>query len=44
MKMSRSVWMHISLAIVIALVALFFIRLHNADGVSGELPSLSTEG
>jgi heme/copper-type cytochrome/quinol oxidase subunit 2 len=44
MNMSRSVWIHIPLAIVIALAALFFIRLHNAGGVSSELPSLSTEG
>jgi flagellar basal body-associated protein FliL len=48
MKMSRSVWIHISLAIVIALAALFFINLRNAGGVSSflgnELPSLSTEG
>jgi hypothetical protein len=48
MKMSRSAWIHISLAIIITLVALFFIRLHNAGGVSSlfgsELPSLSGEG
>jgi hypothetical protein len=48
MKMSRSAWIHISLAIVIALAALFFIRLHNAGGVSSslgnELPSISREG
>jgi hypothetical protein len=48
MNMSRSVWIHISLAIIIALAALFFISLHNAGGVSSflvsELPSLSREG
>src|SRR5260221_1604820 len=30
--MSRSVWLHAALAVVIALAALFFIRLHNASG------------
>jgi cytochrome c len=30
--MSRSLWIHTALAIGIALVALFFIRLHNAGG------------
>src|SRR5260221_795249 len=30
--MSRSVWIHAALAVVIALAALFFIRLHNASG------------
>jgi hypothetical protein len=48
MKMSRSAWIHISLAIIIALAALFFIRLHNAGGAisfpGSELPSLSREG
>lgn len=38
MKISRSAWIHISLAIIIAIVALFFIRLHNAGG------NLSTGG
>jgi len=32
MKISRSAWIHISLAIVIAIAALFLIRMHNADG------------
>jgi len=32
MKLSRSAWIHISLSIVIAIVALFLIRLHNAGG------------
>jgi hypothetical protein len=45
MKMSRSAWIHISLAIIIALAALFFIRLHNAGGVTSflgsELPAIS---
>jgi hypothetical protein len=48
MKMSHSAWIHISLAIVIALAALFLIRLHSADGVTSffgsELPSFSREG
>ena len=30
--MSRSVWIHTALAVLIALIALFFIRLHNASG------------
>jgi mono/diheme cytochrome c family protein len=34
MKMSRINWIHIVLAIVLALVALFFIRLHNASGAT----------
>ena len=32
MKISRSAWVHISLAIVIAIAALFLIRMHNAGG------------
>lgn len=32
MKVSRSAWVHISLAIIIAIAALFLIRLHNAGG------------
>jgi hypothetical protein len=48
MKMSRSAWIHFSLAIIIALAALFFIRLHNAGGVTSslgnELPALSSGG
>jgi hypothetical protein len=32
MKMSRSAWIHISLAIIIAIAALFLVRLHNAGG------------
>ena len=39
MKVSRSAWIHISLAIIIALAALFFIRLHNAGGVTSSLGS-----
>lgn len=30
--MSRTNWVHLVLAVVLALVALFFIRLHNASG------------
>jgi hypothetical protein len=33
MKIPRSAWMHVSLAILIAIVALFLIRLHNAGGI-----------
>jgi hypothetical protein len=47
MKIWRSTWIHVSLAIIIALAALFLIRLHNAGGVSSslgnEFPSLSRE-
>jgi hypothetical protein len=32
MKTSRA-WIHISLAIMIALAALFLIRMHNAGGI-----------
>jgi hypothetical protein len=32
MKISRLAWIHISLAIIIAIAALFLIRLHNAGG------------
>lgn len=33
MKISRSAWIHFSLAILIAVAALFLIRLHNAGGI-----------
>jgi hypothetical protein len=33
MKLSRSAWIHVSLAILIALAALFVIRVHNAGGI-----------
>ena len=32
--MSRRAWIHVTLAVIIALVALFFIRLHNASGAT----------
>jgi hypothetical protein len=32
MKISGSAWVHISLAVVIAVAALFLIRLHDAGG------------
>ena len=32
--MSRAPWIHVTLAVSIALVALFFIRLNNASGVT----------
>jgi hypothetical protein len=34
MKISRSAWIHISLAILIAVAALFLTRLHNAGGIA----------
>ena len=42
MKMSRSAWIHISLAIIIAIAALFLIRLHNAGGKLFSIDSEST--
>ena len=33
MKIPYSAWTHISLAILIAVAALFLIRLHNAGGI-----------
>jgi cytochrome c len=32
MKISRTAWIHLFLAVGLALAALFFIRLHNASG------------
>ena len=32
MKISRSAWIHVSLAVVIAIAALFLIRMHKAGG------------
>ena len=32
--MARFSWLHISIAIVFALVALLFVRLHNANGAT----------
>jgi hypothetical protein len=32
MKLSRSAWIHISLSVIIAIAALFLIRMHNAGG------------
>jgi len=34
MNMSRTVWIRVLLGVVIALAALFFIRLHNASGAT----------
>jgi len=34
MKISRSAWIHFSLAILIALAALFLIHVHNAGGIA----------
>jgi hypothetical protein len=33
MKISRTAWIHFSFAILIALAALFLIRVHNAGGI-----------
>jgi cytochrome c len=41
MKMSRSAWTHIVLAVVVALAALFLIRLHNAGGAPLPLDSVA---
>jgi mono/diheme cytochrome c family protein len=32
--MSRNAWIHITLALIVALAALFLIRLHNASGAT----------
>jgi cytochrome c len=34
MKMSRTAWIHVFLSVGLALAALFFIRLHYADGAT----------
>ena len=34
MKVSRSAWIHFSVAIIIALAALFLIRLRDAGGIA----------
>ena len=39
--MSRNNWIHISLAILVALAALFLIRLHNASGTTDASDSAS---
>ncbi len=48
MKISRSAWIHISLAIIIAIAALFLIRMHNAGGsylsIGSELTSPAAAG
>ena len=33
MKISRSAWIHFSLAVVIAIVAVFLIHVHRAGGI-----------
>jgi mono/diheme cytochrome c family protein len=39
--MSRSAWTHTTFAVIIALVALFLIRLHNAGGATLPLGSVT---
>jgi len=34
MKMARSTWLQISIAVVLALAAMLLVRLHNAAGVT----------
>ena len=34
MKISHSAWIHFSLAVLIALAALFLIHVHNAGGLA----------
>jgi cytochrome c len=36
MKMTRNSWIHVGLAILIALAALFAVRLHNASGATSD--------
>jgi cytochrome c len=37
--MARLSWLHISIAIIFALVALLFVRLHNANGAASDVTS-----
>jgi mono/diheme cytochrome c family protein len=41
MKLSRTAWIHVFLALGLALAALFFIRLHNASGATPPSDSAS---
>jgi cytochrome c len=41
MKISRTAWIHLFLAVGLAFAALFFIRLHNASGESQSSDSVS---
>jgi hypothetical protein len=34
MKISRSAWIHLSLAILVAIAALFFVHVHKAGGIA----------
>ena len=42
MKLSRTAWIHLFLAVGLALAALFFIRLHNAGGDTQPSDNAST--
>jgi hypothetical protein len=48
MKMTRIAWVHASLALALAVMALFLIQLHQAGGVDSSLgkplPTLSGQG
>ena len=39
--MTRSAWIHISFALLIALAALFFVRMHNAGGATPAVDSIA---
>ncbi len=41
MKMARSTWLHISIAVALALAAVLFVRLHNARGAEPASDSVS---
>jgi cytochrome c len=41
MKLARPIWLQISIAVVVALVALLLVRLHNARGATPALESAS---
>ena len=41
MKLPRPIWLQISIAVVVALVALLLVRLHNARGATPALESAS---
>jgi mono/diheme cytochrome c family protein len=41
MKMSRPFWLHVSIAVVVALAALLFVHLRNANGAAQSSDSAS---
>jgi cytochrome c len=39
MKMARLSWLHVTVVVVVALMALLFVRLHNASGAASDSAS-----